>query len=342
MNLKKSIRIILKNNYLGANTNTLLNCMLKLCRPVARRTLLQEVSHKACSTLLSTYFRKLAPARIQYCRYIHHRKDIGRKSLAAVGSSYTLMVFITSIFIGLCMGCSALFSMRYGAKDYESLRRTQAASLLITGSSTLIIFAFSCYYIQDIITLMQTPQELQDMTYDYLKIIFMGIWFVYLYNYYAYLLRALGNSLTPLIYLAISVVLNIMLDIWFIVKLHYGIEGAAAATIISQAVSAIGLCFYCWKKGSRNQTLQKGFQGQQAAHETSLLIRLTDLRTASVMNFGILMVQGLVNSFGTAVMAAFTAAVRLIRSPICLYKISGTPSLLSLHKTTEPAKMPAF
>lgn len=98
-------------------------------------------------------------------------RTLGAKALAAVGSSYTLMVFITSIFIGLCMGCSALFSMRYGAKDYESLRRTQAASLLITGTSTLIIFAFSCYYIQDIITLMQTPQELQDMTYDYLKII---------------------------------------------------------------------------------------------------------------------------------------------------------------------------
>ena len=128
-------------------------------------------------------------------------RTLGAKALAAAGSSYTLMVFITSIFIGLCMGCSALFSMRYGAKDYESLRRTQAASLLITGTSTLIIFAFSCYYIQDIITLMQTPQELQGMTYDYLKIIFMGIWFVYLYNYYAYLLRALGNSLTPLIYL---------------------------------------------------------------------------------------------------------------------------------------------
>jgi Na+-driven multidrug efflux pump len=84
-------------------------------------------------------------------------RTLGAKALAAVGSSYTLMVFITSIFIGLCMGCSALFSMRYGAKDYESLRRTQAASLLITGTSTLIIFAFSCYYIQDIITLMQTP-----------------------------------------------------------------------------------------------------------------------------------------------------------------------------------------
>ena len=231
-------------------------------------------------------------------------RTLGAKALAAVGSSYTLMVFITSIFIGLCMGCSALFSMRYGAKDYESLRRTQAASLLITGTSTLIIFVFSCYYIQDIITLMQTPQELQDMTYDYLKIIFMGIWFVYLYNYYAYLLRALGNSLTPLIYLAISVVLNIVLDIWFIVKLHYGIEGAAAATIISQAVSAIGLCFYCWKKVPETRLSRKDFKvSKQLLKQVFSYASLTCIQQ-SVMNFGILMVQGLVNSFGTAVMAA--------------------------------------
>ena len=239
-------------------------------------------------------------------------RTLGAKALAAVGSSYTLMVFITSIFIGLCMGCSALFSMRYGAKDYENLRRTQAASLLITGSSTLIIFAFSCYYIQDIITLMQTPQELQDMTYDYLKIIFMGIWFVYLYNYYAYLLRALGNSLTPLIYLAVSVVLNIVLDIWFIVKLHYGIEGAAAATIISQAVSAIGLCFYCWKKVPETRLSRKDFKvSRQLLKQVFSYASLTCIQQ-SVMNFGILMVQGLVNSFGTAVvMAAFAAAVKI-------------------------------
>ena len=238
-------------------------------------------------------------------------RTLGAKALAAVGSSYTLMVFITSIFIGLCMGCSALFSMRYGAKDYESLRRTQAASLLITGTSTLIIFVFSCYYIQDIITLMQTPQELQDMTYDYLKIIFMGIWFVYLYNYYAYLLRALGNSLTPLIYLAISVVLNIVLDIWFIVKLHYGIEGAAAATIISQAVSAMGLCFYCWKKVPETRLSRKDFKvSRQLMKQVFSYASLTCVQQ-SVMNFGILMVQGLVNSFGTAVMAAFTAAVKI-------------------------------
>ena len=212
-------------------------------------------------------------------------KTLGAKALAAVGSSYTLMVFITSIFIGLCMGCSALFSMRYGAKDYESLRRTQAASLLITGSSTLIIFAFSCYYIQDIITLMQTPQELQDMTYDYLKIIFMGIWFVYLYNYYAYLLRALGNSLTPLIYLAISVVLNIMLDIMVYCKTS--LRNRRSCGCDHHFPSSFGhwLMLLLLEKGSRNQTLQKGFQGQQAAHETSLLIRLTDLRTAICHEF---------------------------------------------------------
>ena len=139
----------------------------------------------------------------------------------------------------------------------------------------------------------------------------MGIWFVYLYNYYAYLLRALGNSLTPLIYLAISVVLNIVLDIWFIVKLHYGIEGAAAATIISQAVSAIGLCFYCWKKVPETRLSRKDFKvSRQLLKQVFSYASLTCIQQ-SVMNFGILMVQGLVNSFGTAVMAAFTAAVKI-------------------------------
>lgn len=100
---------------------------------VARRTLLQEVSHKACSTIAyPLILGNLLQQGYNIADTFIIGKTLGAKALAAVGSSYTLMVFITSIFIGLCMGCSALFSMRYGAKDYESLRRTQAASLLIT------------------------------------------------------------------------------------------------------------------------------------------------------------------------------------------------------------------
>lgn len=238
-------------------------------------------------------------------------QTLGANALAAVGSSYTLMVFITSIFIGLCIGCSALFSMRYGAKDYELLKRTQAAALLITGIATFLIFAFAISCIRPIIQWLQTPEELQEMTYDYLKITFIGIWFVYLYNYYAYLLRALGNSFTPLVYLAISVVLNIVLDLLFILRLGYGIAGAATATVLSQAVSAIGLWLYCWRKIPETRLTCKDFKiSRPLVRQVFSYVSLTCIQQ-SVMNFGILMVQGLVNSFGTSVMAAFTAAVKI-------------------------------
>lgn len=238
-------------------------------------------------------------------------QTLGANALAAVGSSYTLMVFITSIFIGLCMGCSALFSMRYGAKDYELLKRSQAAALLITGIATFLIFAFTISCIRPIIQWLQTPEELQEMTYDYLKITFIGIWFVYLYNYYAYLLRALGNSFTPLVYLAISVVLNIVLDLLFILRLGYGIAGAATATVLSQAVSAIGLWLYCWRKIPETRLTRKDFKiNRPLVRQVFSYASLTCIQQ-SVMNFGILMVQGLVNSFGTSVMAAFTAAVKI-------------------------------
>lgn len=236
---------------------------------------------------------------------------LGGNALAAVGSSYTLMVFITSIFIGLCMGCSALFSMRYGAKDYDLLKRTQAASLLITGIATFLIFAFSISYIHPIIQWLQTPEELQDMTYDYLKITFVGIWFIYFYNYYAYLLRALGNSFIPLVYLAISVVLNIGLDLLFILQLGHGIEGAATATVISQAVAALGLWLYCRHKVPETRLTRKDFKISRSLIQQVFSYASLTCIQQSIMNFGILMVQGLVNSFGTSVMAAFTAAVKI-------------------------------
>ena len=199
---------------------------------------------------------------------------LGANALAAVGSSYTLMVFITSIFIGLCMGCSALFSMRYGAKDYELLKRTQAASLLITGIATFLIFTFSISCIRPIIQWLQTPEELQGMTYDYLKITFIGIWFVYLYNYYAYLLRALGNSFTPLVYLAISVVLNIGLDLLFILRLGYGIAGAATSRFRHRTLAIL------LEKNSGNTTYTKRFQDKPSPRQASIFVCLADVHTA--------------------------------------------------------------
>ena len=135
---------------------------------------------------------------------------LGAEALAAVGSSYTLMIFITSIFIGLCMGCSAVFSMQYGAGDLKALRQSIYSSILLVGGTTLLLNAVSLIWLSPIIRLLQTPAEIVDLTYRYLFIILLGMIPLGIYNFYAFLLRAVGNSVVPLLFLAGSVVLTVI------------------------------------------------------------------------------------------------------------------------------------
>ena len=135
---------------------------------------------------------------------------LGAEALAAVGSSYTLMIFITSIFIGLCMGCSAVFSMQYGAGDLKALRQSIYSSILLVGGTTLLLNAVSLIWLSPIIRLLQTPAEIVDLTYRYLFIILLGMISLGIYNFYAFLLRAVGNSVVPLLSLAVSVVLTVI------------------------------------------------------------------------------------------------------------------------------------
>lgn len=135
---------------------------------------------------------------------------LGAEALAAVGSSYTLMIFITSIFIGLCMGCSAVFSMQYGAGDLKALRQSIYSSILLVGGTTLLLNAVSLIWLSPIIRLLQTPAEIVDLIYRYLFIILLGMIPVGIYNFYAFLLRAVGNSVVPLLFLAVSVVLTVI------------------------------------------------------------------------------------------------------------------------------------
>ena len=135
---------------------------------------------------------------------------LGAEALAAVGSSYTLMIFITSIFIGLCMGCSAVFSMQYGAGDLKALRQSIYSSILLVGGTTLLLNAVSLIWLSPTIRLLQTPAEIVDLTYRYLFIILLGMIPLGIYNFYAFLLRAVGNSVVPLLFLAVSVVLTVI------------------------------------------------------------------------------------------------------------------------------------
>lgn len=125
---------------------------------------------------------------------------LGADALAAVGSAYTLMVFITSVFIGLCMGSGAVFSLQYGAKDYEGMKRSLVSSLVLTGGITLILNVAVLAGIHPIIRLLQTPAEIEGLMFDYLFIIFLGIVSTFIYNYYAYLLRAWATLLCRFIF----------------------------------------------------------------------------------------------------------------------------------------------
>ena len=252
---------------------------------------------------------------LQQCYNLADAWIVGRyidgEALAAVGSSFTLMTFLTSILIGLCMGSGAFFSICFGKKDEKSMKEGFVASFLLIGIVTVILNVAVFLLRDEIKTLLSVPDEVWDEMRAYLSVIFLGIAATFLYNYFASLLRAVGNSAVPLIFLAISAVLNIALDFYCILVLEKGVVGAAAATVVSQYISAFGLALYTWF-GFPSLRIGREHLRVRARHirEITSFSFLTCVQQ-SVMNFGILMVQGLVNSFGTAVMTAFAAAVKI-------------------------------
>lgn len=239
-------------------------------------------------------------------------KYLGKNALAAVGSSFTLMTFLTSILLGLCMGSGTVFSIRFGSKDEDGIKESIGASfVLILGLTTLInLLAFLC--LDKIRILLHVPGEVWEGMRAYLAVIFCGIAAAFFYNYFASFLRAIGNSLIPLVFLGISAILNIILDLWFVLDLELGIVGAAQATIISQYVSGIGISIYALAKYPLLRQGLKNCKNIRIAciKEIAGFSILTCIQQ-SVMNLGILLVQGLVNSFGSAIMAAFAAAVKI-------------------------------
>lgn len=238
-------------------------------------------------------------------------KFLGRNALAAVGSSFTLMTFITSIILGLCMGSGALFSIRFGQRDEDAFKENLCASFVFILFMTVLLNILSFVFLDKCCILLQVPDEVWGDMRAYLFIIFMGIPAIFLYNYFASFLRAVGNSVTPLVFLAFSAVLNIFLDLWFVIGLKKGTSGAAEATVISQYVSGIGISIYTLGTRSLVRSVWDIRILKRNRIKEIISFSVLTCIQQSVMNFGILMVQGLVNSFGTVIMAAFAAAVKI-------------------------------
>lgn len=236
---------------------------------------------------------------------------IGAEALAAVGSAYTLMTFLNSVIIGLCMGSGAVYSIYFGAGDDDRMKESIWVSFWMIGLVTAAILVFVFERIDWILRLLQVPADVYGPMRAYVWIIFVGIGFIFLYNYFACLLRAVGNSAIPLYFLAAASLINIVLDLWFVIVWDGGVEGAAWATVIAQAVAGVGIMGYTLVRmpqlhpGREHMGIRVGLVRYIGSYAALTCVQ------QSVMNFGILMIQGLVNSFGTVIMAAFAAAVKI-------------------------------
>lgn len=272
-------------------TGSITGTMLRFALPMILGNLLQQFYNIADTLIVGRY--------------------LGANALAAVGAAYALMTFLTSILLGLCMGSGAVFSLRYGEKNWEMLKNSIFVSFVLVAAAALAINIVVFLFIDPIMGLLQAPEEIYGIMREYLWVIFYGIFGVFLYNFFASLLRSVGNSMVPLVFLGASAVLNVGLDLLFVLVFNWGPAGAAGATVMAQFVSGIGISLYTifkmpeFRLSGSNMKMDK-----KVLAEISQFSLLTCAQQ-SVMNFGILLVQGLVNSFGTVVMAAFAAAVKI-------------------------------
>ena len=244
---------------------------------------------------------------------------LGAGALAAVGTAYSLMTFLTSILIGLCMGCGSIFSYYYGKKDDGKMQESMFTSFLFVGVIAIVMNVTVFAGIDVILKMLQIPADIYGIMKEYTWVVFWGIFFVFLYNFFVFLLRAVGNSLTPLLFLGAASVLNIVLDLLFVVSFDMGVSGAAWATVSAQMLAGIGISVYTWVKEpslrffrvNKRKSSNERWRRMKASLPEVMRFSLAASIQQSVMNFGILMIQGLVNSFGTSVMAAFAAAVKI-------------------------------
>lgn len=238
-------------------------------------------------------------------------KFVGIDALAAVGSSFAIISFITSIIIGLNMGSGIIFSQYYGGNEVKKLKNTLFTSFLFIGAVTIILMVISLGFIDEILRLFNMPENLILDSKSYLIIIILGLFFTFVYNWGTSLLRAIGDSKRPLYFLIIAAIVNIVLDLVFVLLFNLGVRGVAIATIIAQGISAVLSIIYVLKKVSFIKFKKEDLKFNKSTFNLVAKYSILTSIQQSIMNFGILIVQGLVNTFGATVMAAFAAGAKI-------------------------------
>ena len=250
-------------------------------------------------------------------------KFLGIHSLASVGASTSVIFLILGFCNGCCGGFAIPVAQKFGARDYSTMRTFISVSQkLAVGMSVAVAFITSLLC-ADILRLMQTPQNIFDGAYQYLLVTFIGIPFTFFYNLLSSIIRAFGDSKTPFWFLLLSTVLNIFLDLFFILMLGWGVAGAAIATVFSQGISAM-LCYrYMYRKFEILQGTPQERRFCWKPARTLLAIGVPMGLQFSITAIGSIMLQSANNALGTACVAAFTSAMRIKMFFICTFESLG-------------------
>lgn len=249
---------------------------------------------------------------------------LGVNSLAAVGATGSINFLIIGFCLGVCNGFALPVAQRFGARDYDGLRRYVGNSAVLAASIGITVTVLTVVLCRGILTLMRTPSDIIDLSYQYIVIIFAGIPATILYNLLSAHLRALGDSLTPVIFLIISAILNIGLDLLFIITLGWGVSGAAFATVLSQTVSGLLCLTLIIFKFDILHPKKDDWRPEKMYIRNLLHMGLPMGFQYSITAIGSVVLQASVNSLGSVAVASMTAAGKISMFVVCPFDALGS------------------
>ena len=236
---------------------------------------------------------------------------VGKEALAAVGICNPVSTLMILFLNGLCMGASIRMGIQYGAKDYETLHR-QISTTLLSGAVFSFFLTLVCViFAVPILLLLQVDPSIMDMTVQYLRIIFLGLMFTFLYNFFSSTLRALGDSASPLYFLIISAILNIFGDLFFVIVLKAGSNGCAISTVLSEALCCLFCIIYIQKKVPILRLGKKWLVFDAGLLKKTIAYGWASAMQQATVQMGKIAIQALVNTMGVSVAAAFAVVNRI-------------------------------
>lgn len=236
---------------------------------------------------------------------------VGKEALAAVGICNPVSTLMILFLNGLCMGASILMGIQYGAKDYETLHR-QISTTLLSGAFFSFFLTLVCViFAVPILLLLQVDPSIMSMTVQYLRIIFLGLMFTFLYNFFSSTLRALGDSASPLYFLIISAILNIFGDLFFVIVLKAGSNGCAISTVLSEAICCLFCIIYIQKKVPILRLGKKWLVFDARLLKKTIAYGWASAMQQATVQMGKIAIQALVNTMGVSVAAAFAVVNRI-------------------------------